>query len=179
MIPTGTTRRTSSPWWTDGNQRKSISNDRLLLSTQLILLVIAVDLIEWLHTLQTHTHPSTLNPVTLSWIRSADLPQIGSTVILLRQAVISETIRRVEREKSVNLLNPFLVVQLRLDCRNVFICAEDVGWRHILSLWSLDKGSLSDVQINTTHGSVWEAAERWTSFDKGNLSTCCIHIKVT
>lgn len=41
------------PWWADGNQRKSISNDRLLQSTQLILLVIAVDLIEWLHTLLT------------------------------------------------------------------------------------------------------------------------------
>lgn len=44
------------PWWADGNQRKSISNDRLLLSTQLILLVIAVDLIEWLRTLQTLRH---------------------------------------------------------------------------------------------------------------------------
>lgn len=52
------------PWWADGNQRKSISNDRLLLSTQLIQLVIALDLIEWLHTVLTlrqvyvraHTH---------------------------------------------------------------------------------------------------------------------------
>lgn len=84
------------PWRADGNQRKSISNDRLLLSTQLILLVIAVDLIELLHTVQTlrqayvraHTPPITLNPITFLWIRSADLPHTLYAVILLRQAAI-------------------------------------------------------------------------------------------
>lgn len=67
--PSGDSHRGRSqnvlPWCADGNQRKSISNDRLLLSTQLIQLVIAVGLIEWLLTAQTlrqvyehtHTHP--------------------------------------------------------------------------------------------------------------------------
>ncbi len=36
-----------------------------------------------------------------------------------------------------------------------------------------------DMEISTMHGSVWEAEQRWTFFDKDDLSTCRIHIKVT
>lgn len=126
------------PWWADGNQRKSISNDRLLLSTQLILLVIAVDLIEWLHThyrhsdtetsvcARTHPPPSTLNPITFLWIRSVDLPHTLSAVILLRQAAIWETIHSAVRGEPVYLINPLLIVQVGLDCGNIFTGAEDV-----------------------------------------------------
>lgn len=41
------------------------------------------------------------------------------------------------------------------------------------------KDLLFDMEISTMHGSVWEAEQKWISFDKDDLSTCCIHIKVT
>lgn len=99
------------PWQTDGNQKKSISNDRLLLSTQLILLVIAVDWIEWVppqtlrdKCVRTHTaHPS--NARKSWWIRSAD-PHFHSLLSFWGK-------QQFERQffgrwgEPGNLLNPF------------------------------------------------------------------------